>query len=134
MTQLEIVCASKNPKWVRYFIVNESGLFWDGSGWNTNRSSALLFVKGHEVSEVYNQLMEAPFKAKPLREFQVTLNVQVWADQKYKLQDVQRYLAAATGIVLDLNQCGPGPVSESFTKLHIGWDELIEVPSRTPEP
>ena len=118
-----------NPVFPRFIIANDQGEVYDGTAWNTDRKKAVLYANGQELAVQFRSLEEACHNHLPLREFAVTLNVTVRADQPFTEADLALYLERAACILLD-HAKGTGPTENSLVQCSVSWDKLKEVVSQ----
>jgi hypothetical protein len=132
MKKIAITISGK-PEWNRYLIVQEGDRFWDGKKWTRHRRRARLYADNQDVAQAFRELEERLYEDKPLRTFEVTLNVRVFGDQGFDIKLLGGYLQAAVQILIDQDRCGSGPVQESLVQLDVTWGEMREVPTRRSE-
>ena len=118
---------SGNPAWNRYLIVQEGGRFWDGKKWTRHRRRSRLYADNHDVVLAFRELEVRLYKDKPLRTFEVTLNVRVFGDQGFDMKLLGNYLLGAVQILVDQDRCGTGPVPDSLVQLDVTWANMREV-------
>lgn len=123
--KLEIQATGGNPKYPRYIIVKDTGEVFDGAGWNKDRNKAVMYVEGQEIAVQFRNLEETLHNHLPLREFKVTLNVSVRAEESFTKEELASYLERAVAILLDHSK-GTGPTENSLVQCSVTWDKLRE--------
>ena len=66
----------------------------------------------------FRELEERLDEEKPLRTFQVTLNIRVRSDNDFDPKLLSVYLQAAVQILIEQDRCGTGPVPENLAQLN----------------
>ncbi len=122
--QIEAVGNSDFP---RFIIARSDGQVFDGTGWNQDRSRAVLFCEGRAAAIQFNALQEAICNDWALREFAVPLNIRVRSAQPFTQAALEEYLERAVRIMIDQAK-GDGPVENSLVQLDVIWRQMRERP------
>ncbi len=124
--QLEIQVVG-NTKFPRFVIARSDGQVFDGRGWNTDRSKAILYNESMAVALQYNALQDTMCKDWPIQEFTVPLNIRVRSAQPFSQAELEEFLEKAVAILIDQDK-GTGPTPYSMVQLDVTWREIQESP------
>jgi hypothetical protein len=113
----------------RYVLMDHLERFWTGDGWTPDLRQALRHASILDAHQEYQRVVEEMCHDKPVRTFEASIKVRVFADQPFDVEALRHYLEQASRFSQDTERMGDGPVNGCLVLQKADYSELKEVPT-----
>lgn len=114
-----------NPKFPRYAIVCENGVWWTGTEWSHEKKKAALYAKLAAAKEDWKKL--SADMASGLTVLVANVLVTVKADRELKPEEVEElkwYLSSGSTFLLDYTKPRPDWLAKAVVSSKVIWGSL----------
>lgn len=117
-----------SPDFERFVISDQFLRYYTGSDWSLDAKQALLYVDVPSAATTIHNLLLVEYHSKSVRRFRAPVEIERYGADELSINDLQRWLAKVTRLVMDSPKFGNGPLQGSLGLATIRWGELKEVP------
>lgn len=118
------------PEFERFVISDQFLRVWTGNGWSLDQNDAELFADRNKAVWTVRQLLMIDFEGKPVHRFRAPVYLDLYADERISVRDVQAWLIKVSKLLIDSPKHGNGPLQGTLGLCRIEWGKLEQLPSK----
>lgn len=111
----------------RYAIGDAFLRYFDGHGWTTDPSKAVLFSDSNFACQEMQRLLMIDYTDMPIRRFSAPVYLDLFSDRPVSMEELEDWLLRVSKLLIDSPKQGNGPIAGSLGLARINWSELKEI-------